>query len=124
MMHSTPRVGFARTQVASWANTEVSMARAGYHRGGMLPGAMASSGEHYKGWRVAVLGAVAFLTLVPVTLPVSVLRAFVGDRFHVSELMTSLFMSINMIGAFLTAPLAGALSDRLGRRRKHRPQCS
>ena len=84
----------------------------------MLPGAMASSGEHYKGWRVAVLGAVAFLTLVPVTLPVSVLRAFVGDRFHVSELMTSLFMSINMIGAFLTAPLAGALSDRLGRRRK------
>ena len=72
----------------------------------------------YDGWRIAILGLVAFLTLVPVTLPVSVLRSFVQERFGVSEFLTSLFMSINMIGAVLSAPLAGALSDRIGRRRE------
>jgi MFS family permease len=70
------------------------------------------------GGHVLALGAVAFLTLLPVTLPVSVLRELVHDRFGVSELMTSLFMSINMVGAVLAAPLAGALADRLGRRRE------
>ncbi len=84
----------------------------------MLPGAMTRNDDGYSGWRVAVLGLVAFLTLVPVTLPVSILRAFVADRFGVSELMTSLFMSINMMGAVLAAPLAGALADRIGRRRE------
>ena len=72
----------------------------------------------YEGWRIVVLGLVAFLTLLPVTLPVSVLRAFVQERFGVSEFETSLFMSINMIGAVLSAPLAGALADRFGQRRK------
>jgi MFS family permease len=74
--------------------------------------------EGYEGWRTAALGAVAFLVLVPVTLPVSVLRAFVLDRFGVSEVATSLFMSINMVGAALAAPVAGALADRFGRRRE------
>jgi MFS family permease len=50
-------------------------------------------------------------------MPVPVLRELVQDRFAVSELLTSVFMSINMVGAFVTAPLAGALADRLGRRR-------
>ena len=54
--------------------------------------------------------------LLPVTLPVPVLRELVAERFGVSELLTSLFMSINMIGALLTAPLAGALADRFGKR--------
>ena len=71
-----------------------------------------------EGVRIALLGLIAFLTLVPVTLPVSVLRAFVQERFGVSELLTSLFMSINMIGAVVSAPLAGALADRFGRRRE------
>ena len=70
----------------------------------------------YGGARVAGLGVLALLMLVPVTLPVTVLRPLVQERFAVSELATSLFMSINMIGAFLTAPLAGAVADRLGRR--------
>jgi MFS family permease len=70
----------------------------------------------YAGARVLVLGLLAFLMLVPVTLPVTVLRGLVYDRFAVSELLASLFMSINMIGAVLAAPVAGALADRRGRR--------
>jgi len=83
----------------------------------MLPGAMATQ-RASNGSRVLALGAVAFLTLVPVTLPVAVLRAFVADRFGVGEFATSLFMSVNMIGAILAAPVAGALGDRFGRRRE------
>jgi MFS family permease len=71
----------------------------------------------YPAWRVAVLGLMALLMLLPVTLPVPVLRELVTERFGVSELLTSTFMSINMVGAVLAAPLAGALADRFG----HRP---
>lgn len=60
--------------------------------------------------------ALAMLTLLPVTLPVPVLRELVQERFGVSEFLTSLFMSINMVGAALAAPVAGALADRFGRR--------
>jgi MFS family permease len=70
----------------------------------------------YPAWRIAVLGVMALLMLLPVTLPVPVLRELVAERFGVSELLTSLFMSINMVGAVLAAPLAGALADRFGRR--------
>ena len=79
---------------------------------------VADQRDPYAGWRIAILGVVAFLALVPVTLPVPVLRAFVQERFGVSELLTSLFMSINMVGAVISAPLAGALADRFGRRRE------
>jgi len=68
--------------------------------------------------RIALLGGIAFLMLIPVTLPVPVLRSLVHERFAVSELLTSLFMSINMLGAVLTAPLVGAVADRIGRRRR------
>jgi MFS family permease len=70
----------------------------------------------YPAWRIGVLGLMALLMLLPVTLPVPVLRELVAERFGVSELLTSTFMSINMVGAVLAAPLAGALADRLGRR--------
>lgn len=62
------------------------------------------------------LAGIAVLMLIPVTLPVPVLRELVQDRFDVSELATSLFMSINMIGAALAAPIAGLLADRHLRR--------
>jgi len=72
--------------------------------------------RRYPPWRVAALGLLALLTLVPVTLPVPVLRGLVQERFGVSEALTSLFMSLNMVGAVLMAPLAGVLADRFGRR--------
>ena len=63
------------------------------------------------------LGLIALWMMAPVTLPVPVLRDLVQERFQVSELLTSLFMSINMLGALVTAPLAGAVADRLGHRK-------
>jgi MFS family permease len=72
----------------------------------------------YERWRVAALGLIALLVLMPVTLPVPILRTLVQARFEVSEFLTSIFMSINMVGALLAAPLAGALTDRFGRRRE------
>jgi len=77
----------------------------------------ASPAGPFRGWRLAALGLMAATMLVPVTMPVAVLRGLVHDRFAVSELETSLFMSINMIGALLFAPLTGALSDRLRSRK-------
>ncbi len=73
-------------------------------------------GQLYSRGRVAALGLLAVLILMPVTLPVPVLRELVQERFGVSELLTSLFMSINMVGAVLAAPLSGAFADRFGGR--------
>jgi MFS family permease len=67
--------------------------------------------------RLVPLGLLAVGIMAPVTMPVPVLRELVHDRFGVSELLTSLFMSINMVGALVAAPLVGALVDRVGRRR-------
>jgi len=69
-------------------------------------------------WRAIIpLGIVTILTMLPVTLVVPVLKPLVQDRYGVGDLPTSLFMSANMVGAILAAPLAGSLSDWLGRRR-------
>lgn len=65
-----------------------------------------------------LLGVVAVFVLMPATLPVTVLRGLVHDRFGVSELATSVFMSINMVAALCAAPWAGVLADRFGRQRR------
>lgn len=70
-----------------------------------------------RGIELLGLGLLTVLLLVPVTLPVASLRDLVQERFGVSEFQTSLFMSINMVGAVLCAPLAGALADAVGRRK-------
>ena len=72
--------------------------------------------RHYEAWRVAALAGLALLTLLPVTLPVPVLRQLVAERFGVSEFWASAFMSVNMVGAVVAAPLAGAAADRFGNR--------
>ena len=48
-------------------------------------------------WRLGALGLLALCIMAPVTLPVPVLRELVQDRFEVSELLTSAFMSMLML---------------------------
>lgn len=70
-----------------------------------------------SGGRLAGLATLAVAIMAPVTLPVPVLRELVQERFAVSEFLTSLFMSFNMVGGVIAAPIAGAVADRLGDRR-------
>lgn len=68
-------------------------------------------------WRLpAALGAATFILMLPVTLIVPVLKEIVGDRFAASTFWTHGFMFINMLGAFLAAPLVAILCDRAGSR--------
>lgn len=61
--------------------------------------------------------ALVFLLMLPVTGMVPVLSELtVGRHPEVGDFGRHLFMSINMIGALLAAPLAGLASDLLGRR--------
>ncbi|MBK6765127.1 MAG: MFS transporter [bacterium] len=55
-----------------------------------------------------------FLTMLPVTGVVPILKPFVMDGFGVSEFWTHAFLAANMLAAFLFAPLAGSLADRSG----------
>ena len=69
-------------------------------------------------WRiVAPVGLSVFLTMLPVTMLVPVLKEIVADRFAVSTFWTHSFMSINLVGAVVAALLAGIFADRLGRRK-------
>jgi MFS family permease len=64
--------------------------------------------------RIAI---VLFLLMLPVTGMVPVLTGLtVGRHPELGDLGRHLFMSVNMIGALVAAPLAGLVSDSLGRR--------
>lgn len=63
------------------------------------------------------LALIIYLLMLPVTGMVPVLHGLTEGRYpHTGDLDRHLFMSINMIGALIAAPLAGLASDRLGRR--------
>jgi len=68
--------------------------------------------------RCAALALVTFLLMLPETLPVPVLRGLLRDRFDVGDGLASLFMSANMVGALIAAPLAGLYVDARGGRRR------
>lgn len=60
-----------------------------------------------------------FGLMLPVTGMVPVLSSFTAQRFDgLGQFGSHFFMSINMIGALVGAPVAGLLSDRLGKRKK------
>jgi len=58
-----------------------------------------------------------FLTMLPVTGVVPILKTFVMDGFGVTEFWTHAFLAANMLAAFLFAPIAGALADKFGQPR-------
>ncbi|HRP75681.1 MAG TPA: MFS transporter [Rhodocyclaceae bacterium] len=63
------------------------------------------------------LTIVIYLLMLPVTGMVPVLTALTQGRYpETGDLARHLFMSVNMIGALLAAPLAGLASDAIGRR--------
>lgn len=63
------------------------------------------------------LSVVIYLLMLPVTGMVPVLSELTQGRYpQTGDVARHLFMSINMIGALLAAPLAGLASDSLGRR--------
>lgn len=67
--------------------------------------------------RLWLAGLLVFGLMLPVTALVPVLQEITGGRFpEISVLEKHLFMSANMIGAFVFAPVAGLLSDVLGKR--------
>jgi MFS family permease len=93
-------------------------ARVALPRGSVIEASEDGQAAEATTTRLLLQGAVALLMLMPVTLPVPVLRTLVYQRFGVSELSTSAFMSINMVGAVLAAPFVGSLADRTGGRKR------
>ncbi|MFY9345690.1 MAG: MFS transporter [Planctomycetota bacterium] len=79
---------------------------------------MTARPQGLPGATVAALGFVTFLLMLPETLPVPVLRGLVVERFGIGPALASLFLSANMIGALLAAPLVGLFVDRTGARRR------
>jgi MFS family permease len=80
------------------------------------PAAGAPARQHAVG-----LAALLVALMLPVTLPVPVLRGLVQQRFELTDALAALFMAANMLGALVAAPLVGLLADRTGKRRA--PAC-
>ncbi|MCB1060417.1 MAG: MFS transporter [Calditrichaeota bacterium] len=64
--------------------------------------------------RLRIEPLLIFLTMLPVTGVVPILKTFVMDGFGVSEFWTHVFLAANMLAAFLFAPIAGSLADKFG----------
>lgn len=68
-------------------------------------------------WVSVALCGVLYLIMLPVTMMVPVLKEIVTERFGASAFATHMFMSINMVGAIITAPLTAAYADRASSRK-------
>lgn len=66
---------------------------------------------------VFVLVSLIFLSMLPVTMVVPVIKDIVKDRMSAGNLESALFTSLSMLGSFLFSPVAGYLSDKLQNRK-------
>lgn len=66
---------------------------------------------------VAPVALTVFLCMLPVTMLVPVLRELLVERFAASTFIAHAFMSVNMVGGLLLAPLGAWLADRAAMRR-------
>ena len=65
---------------------------------------------------LTVLCLLVFLSVIPVTLLVPILKPLVLDRFPVGPFAAHAFLSANMVSAILAAPAMGWIVDRIGKR--------
>jgi MFS family permease len=73
--------------------------------------------EKSRGRFPILLVLLIFLSMLPVTMIVPVLKEIVKDNLQSSSTAVAWFMSIAMLGSFLFSPLAGFISDRLQNRK-------
>lgn len=67
--------------------------------------------------RLFPVAVVIYLLMLPPTGMVPVLSGLTAPRYpETGDLARHLFMSMNMIGALVAAPLSGLVSDSIGRR--------
>ena len=78
---------------------------------------LSASGSRIQARVTFALCGVLFLVMLPVTMMVPVLKEIVTERFGAGTFAAHLFMSINMIGAILTAPITAGLADRAVQRK-------
>ncbi|MCC5814987.1 MAG: MFS transporter [Leptospira sp.] len=65
-----------------------------------------------------LLMGLIFLSMLPVTMIVPVLKDIIKDNLLSGNMEVALFTSISMLGSFLFSPVAGIISDKLGNRNK------
>jgi MFS family permease len=66
----------------------------------------------HTGLRTGELAVVLFVQMLPATLVAPAIRPVVGDYHGFGETVMQAFMSVNMLGAVLAAPLVGYAVDR------------
>ncbi len=67
---------------------------------------------------ICTIAAITFISMLPVTILVAPLKELIAVRYGATPFWTHSFMSANMIGAILGAPLIALLADRNRLRRR------